>query len=722
MNDTTSPRPPRAATHPIERIVHGHRLEDPYAWLRADNWQDAMRDPSVLATDIRAYLEAENAYANAVLASTQTLQDTLFEEMKGRIKQDDSSVPAPDGAYAYAKRYVTGGEHPKFVRTPRHGGPQTVLLDGDAEAAGKSYFRLGGVTHSPDHRWLAWAYDDRGSEFYTVKIRDTKTGADLPGTIPDTSGGGVWSADGAYLFYVRLDANHRPSRVFRHRRGTDPQKDVLVYEEDDPGFFVTIGQTQSRRFLLIHIHDHQTSETWILPAKQPTDAFVCLAPRRTTVEYDVEHVGDTFVILTNDSGAEDFKIVVAPTAMAGAPDFHLRWRDLVPHRAGRLILSHMAFAQHLVRLEREDGLPRVVVRRIVDGAEHSISFDDAAYALGLVGGYEFETTTLRFTYSSMRMPGQVFDYDMDSRKRVLRKQQEVPSGHDPDAYVTERVHAPAPDGETVPISLLRRRDTLQDDRAPCLLYGYGAYGITIPAAFSTNVLSLVERGFVFAIAHVRGGKDKGFRWYAHGRREHKPNTFSDFIAAADHLIATGITASDRLVAQGGSAGGMLMGAVANQAPDRFAGIIAEVPFVDVLNTMLDDTLPLTPPEWPEWGNPIDDESAFRLIASYAPYDNVRPQAYPAILALAGLTDPRVTYWEPAKWIARLRATRTNDAPLLLKTNMDAGHAGAAGRFDRLKEVATIYAFALIVADREAEKRLEEFSVRRLAPDSSYSAA
>jgi oligopeptidase B len=357
----------------------------------------------------------------------------------------------------------------------------------------------------------------------------------------------------------------------------------------------------------------------------------------------------------------------------------------------------VAFKDHLVRLEREEGLPRIVVRRFADGAEHDIAFAEEAYALGMSPGYEYDTSTLRFTYSSMTTPAQVFDYDMETRERTLRKTQEIPSGHDPANYVTRRVMAPAKDGQTVPASLLYRKETKLDGSAPLLLYGYGAYGMSIPAGFSTNALSLVDRGFVYAIAHVRGGKDKGYRWYKDGKREKKVNTFTDFIAAGEFLAAQDFSARGRIVAHGGSAGGMLMGAVANMAPELFLGIIAEVPFVDVLTTMLDASLPLTPPEWPEWGNPIESVEAYRTIAAYSPYDTVRPQAYPHILALAGLTDPRVTYWEPAKWVAKLRALKTDDHLLLLRTNMDAGHAGASGRFERLKEVALSYAFALLIA-------------------------
>lgn len=691
----TRPVPPLAQKRPVTIRHHGVAVTDDYAWLRADNWQQVMRDPAQLPAEIRAQLEAENAWVDAQMADTAALQDRLFAEMRGRIKEDDSSVPAPDGPFAYATRFTEGAEQPLLVRMPREGGTETVLLDGNVEAEGKDYFRLAGSEPSPDHRLLLWGADDKGSEFATLKVRDLATGMDAEEAIVETTGGGVWSADGDRFFYVWLDDSHRPCKLFRHRLGTPQSRDALVWEEANPGYFLGIGATQSRAFLVIDSHDHESSELHLLPLAEPDAPPRLVAPRMAGQEYSVEHNGDTLYILTNADGAEDFKIVTAPVASPGREN----WRDLIPHRPGRLILGHVAFKRHLVRLERVEGLPQIVVRRLADGEEHAIAFAEEAYALGFGQMLEFDTDTLRFTYSSMTTPARVYDYDMETRQRMLRKEQQVPSGHDPDRYVTRRVMAPAADGETVPVSLLYARDTPLDGSAPCLLYGYGAYGHAIPAGFSTNALSLVDRGFVYAIAHIRGGKDKGYRWYTEGRREKKPNTFSDFIAAAEHLIAAGFTGRGRIVAHGGSAGGMLMGAVANMAPELFAGIIADVPFVDVLNTMLDATLPLTPPEWPEWGNPLADEAAFHAIASWSPYDNVKAKAYPAILATAGLTDPRVTYWEPAKWVAKLRATRSDDNPLLLRTHMTKGHAGAAGRFDRLREVALSYAFALKVTGR-----------------------
>jgi oligopeptidase B len=477
----------------------------------------------------------------------------------------------------------------------------------------------------------------------------------------------------------------------RHTVGAETA-DALIHEQSDPGYFLGLATTQDRRFLLLSVHDHETAEISLIDAANPASPPRLVAAREPEHDYSVDPRDGRLIILTNSEGAEDYRIVEAPVDNPGRE----HWREIEPHQPGRLILDVVAFKDFLVRLERENGLPRIVIRRFADGEEHAIAFAEEAYALGISPGYEYDTPTLRFTYSSMTTPAQVFDYDMNTRARVLRKTQEVPSGHDPSLYVTSRVMAPAKDGETVPVSLLYRKDTALDGSAPLLLYGYGAYGMTIPAGFSTNVLSLVDRGFIYAVAHVRGGKDKGYRWYKDGKREKKVNSFTDFVAAGEFLAQQGFTSRGNIVAHGGSAGGMLMGAVANLAPDLFLGIIAEVPFVDVLTTMLDDSLPLTPPEWPEWGNPIGSEADYRTIAAYSPYDNVRATTYPHILALAGLTDPRVTYWEPAKWVAKLRQLATGDQLIVLRINMEAGHAGASGRFERLKEVALAYAFALKV--------------------------
>ncbi|MCT4654875.1 MAG: S9 family peptidase [Cohaesibacter sp.] len=694
-----SAQAPRADKRPHSASHHGFSLHDDYAWLRADNWQEVMRDPSSLPQDIRTYLEAENAYTTKEMADTDALQSLLFEEMKGRIKEDDSSVPSPDGPYAYNSRYIKGGQYPLLVRTPRNRQEdeeaEEILLDGNKEAEGEAFFRLASTAHSPDHKLLAWAVDTKGSEYYSVRIRDLSTGQELEDELTETTGGVVWSADSSHVYYSWLDENHRPCKVFRHKLGTAQSDDDLIYEEQDPGFFVGIGKSQSGDQIIIDCHDHETSECYLIDARDNASKPCLIAARENGTEYSVDEAGGILYILTNADGAEDFKLVTAPVI---APE-RSNWIDLVPHQAGTLLLSHTVYKTYLTWMERAEGLPRIQIRNLTSGACHAIAFDEEAYALGLSGSLEYDTSVIRFTYSSMTTPARVYDYDMGSRARTLRKEQEVPSGHSIDDYVTRRLMAPSHDGAQVPITLLYHKDTALDGSAPCLLYGYGSYGISIPASFSTKALSLVDRGFVYAIAHIRGGKEKGFAWYTSGKRAAKTNTFKDFIAAGNYLAEQNYTSRGNIVAEGGSAGGMLMGAVANMEPDLFCGILALVPFVDVLNTMLDETLPLTPPEWPEWGNPLASAEDYQTIAAYSPYDQVGAQHYPAILAVGGLTDPRVTYWEPAKWVAKLREKRLDDNLLLLKIHMDSGHAGASGRFDRLKESALEWAFALKVTGK-----------------------
>jgi oligopeptidase B len=610
--------------------------------------------------------------------------------MRGRIKEDDSSVPSPDGDYAYFRKFREGGQHEMFGRMPRHGGAEKIVLDGDQLAEACEYFKFGGSRHSPDHRLQAWSADTKGSEYFSMRVRDWTSGKDLDDLVEETDGTAVWSKDGKSFFYVKLDDNHRPRQVFWHRLGTKQADDILVYEEQDTGWFTHLHESTSGRFCVIAGGDHETSEQRLIDLANPDAPPRLVAARKEGVQYSIADRGDELFILTNADDAIDFKIVTAPL---DSPE-RKSWRDLIAHRKGIYILEHDLYSGHLVRLQRANALPSIIIRDLKTNEEHAIAFDEAAYSLDTMGSYEFDTTNLRFSYSSMTTPSEVYDYDMASRTRTLRKRQEIPSGHDPAHYVTTRIMAKSDDGAEVPISLLHRRDLVRDGKAPLLLYGYGSYGVAMPASFNTNRLSLVDRGFVYAIAHIRGGTDKGWSWYLDGKREKKTNSFDDFAACARTLIEAKYTSTKRIVGHGGSAGGMLMGAVANRAGELFAGIVAEVPFVDVLNTMLDDSLPLTPPEWPEWGNPIVSEKDFRTILFYSPYDQVAAKEYPAILAMGGLTDPRVTYWEPAKWIARLRATMTGGGPVLLRTNMGAGHGGASGRFDRLDEVAIVYAFAL----------------------------
>ncbi|THD81637.1 MAG: S9 family peptidase [Phenylobacterium sp.] len=689
MNKPASlPAPPRAPKRPHRIEQLGRVRVDDYAWMKDENWQQVLRDPASLRADVREHLEAENAYTKAMLAGAEALQATLFEEMKGRIKEDDASIPTPDGPWEYYVRYEKGAQHPRHVRRPRgrEDGEQ-LLLDEEALSQGKAYFNVAAASHSPDHALYAWAADEQGSEYYTIRVKDLATGEVVGGPIESAYGDFAISPDGQWIFWVWRDENARPAKVFRRRlRGGE---DALVYEELDEGMFLGVGVAADDSHILIHVGNQETTEIWLIPAADPTAPPVVAELRRVGVKYELDHWTDRWVIRTNDDGAIDFKLSVSEAAVPGKAT----WRDWVIHRPGHYVTGFATYAGYIVRAERVDALDRLVVTSRT-GEEHIIAFPEEAYALSLEGGYEYDTTLTRFVYQSPTTPRQWFEYDLASRARTLRKTQEIPSGHDPSRYLARRIHAPAPDGEQVPITLLMLKDTPLDGSAPVMLYGYGAYGHALEPAFSIRNLSLVDRGWIWAVAHIRGGSDKGWGWFLDGRKAKKPNTFTDFIACAEHLVAEGYASTGRIAAYGGSAGGMLMGAAANLRPDLWGAIIAAVPFVDVLNTMSDTTLPLTPPEWPEWGNPIEDAAAYDLIAGYSPYDQVSAQPYPPVLATGGLSDPRVTYWEPSKWAARLRELTAGDAPILLKINMDAGHGGASGRFDFLKEIALDYAFAV----------------------------
>ena len=682
---------PLAEKRPVLQSRFNTDWTDDYAWMRDDNWQAVMRDPSILDAAIRAHLEAENAYTQAALESVTALKDKIFAEMKGRLEPTARGVPMPDGPYAYFHFYREGDQHGVYARhdltadTPA----DEIILDCDAQAKDTKFFDLGDVSHSPDHNWLAYSVDDKGSENYEVFLRDLTTG-DVTSTGIDRSAGAlVWAADNRTLFWVERDENQRPYAV-RFRDLFDAQGKIhTAYEEKDPGFFVSVSSSDDEKYIEISAHNHTTSEIRRIPSAKPQTTAVCFSTRQDGIEYSLHDQGGVTYILTNAGGAVDFQIM---TGVSGQTP--TAWSPYVPHQSGRLILGMEAFANWLVRLEREDALPRLVIRNMESGEEHAIDMPEAAYGLGIKSGYEYHTDTLYFSYASPSRPGTVYKYDMKTRERVTVREQVVPSGHNPEDYRVERISIKARDGETIPVTILARKDVKIDGSNPLLLYGYGSYGITIPAAFRTNILSLVDRGMVYAIAHIRGGMSKGYQWYLDGKLEKKTNTFNDFVDTGRALAALGWTSEGRIVAHGGSAGGLLVGAALNQAPELFAGVMAAVPFVDVLNTMSDTELPLTPPEWPEWGNPITDEDAFHRLRSYSPYDNVTARTYPPALITGGLTDPRVTYWEPAKWAAKLREHQTGDAPILLKINMDAGHQGESGRYDSLKETALEYAFAL----------------------------
>jgi oligopeptidase B len=691
------PIPPRANKIPKRIEQLGRVRVDDYAWMKDDNWQQVLRDPRALRADVREHLDAENAYTKILLAPTEALQAQMFGEMKGRIKEDDSSVPSPDGPWDYYVRYELGAQHPVHARRPRGSGDgEQVLLDEEALSKDKPFFQVGAASHSPDHALYAWAADEQGSEYFTIRVIDLATGEALGEPAESAYGSLVFSPDSQWLFWIWRDENARPAKVFRRPARGGP--DTLVYEEADDGMFLGLGVTSDDSHILIGVGNQETSESWLIPASDPTAAPVVIEPRQVGVKYNPDHWTDRWVIHTNADGAIDFKL---STSTADVPA-KATWRDWIAHRPGRYITGFAAYAGCVVRAERVDALDRLVVTGR-DGGEHEIAFDEEAYALNLEDGYEYETATTRFVYQSPTTPRQTYDYDLATRERTLRKTQEIPSGHDPSRYVAKRLYATAPDGQQVPITILTLKDVALDGSAPLLLYGYGSYGIAMDPSFSIRNLSLVDRGWIWATAHVRGGSDKGWGWFLDGRKEKKPNSFTDFIACAEHLIDAGYATKGQIAAYGGSAGGMLMGAIANLRPELWGAIIAAVPFVDVLNTMSDTTLPLTPPEWPEWGNPLEDAQAYDLIASYSPYDQVSAQAYPPVLATGGLSDPRVTYWEPEKWIAKLREFSAGEAPMMLKINMEAGHGGASGRFDFLKEIALDYAFAVWALEKGWEK-------------------
>ena len=706
---------PVAPRRPHRHEKHGDVRIDDYYWLRERD------NPAV-----REYLEAENAYVREVMAGTAAFEERLFEEIKGRIEQTDMSVPYREGAHRYYRRYEEGREYEIHCRRPiaDRGEPdaaadgEQVILDVNHVAAGHEFCQVASRPVSPGADLLAYAVDTVGRRQYTIRVRDLATGEDLPDVIVDVTSNVAWAADSESFFYARHDPTTlRPYQILRHRLGDDPADDRLVYEEADDTFSCGVWLSRSKEYILIGSYQTLTTEFRYLDAADPEAPLKMFLPRRRGHEYDIDHYRGRFTIRTND-GARNFRLLEAE----GDPPPPDAWRELLPHREDVLITGFELFRDHLVVAERQDGLTRLRVRRW-DGAEHHIAFDEAAFAVSIGTNREPETATLRFHYSSLTTPPSVYDYDMETRNRTLLKQEAVLGDFDPARYETERLLATAPDGVRVPISLVRRKRQSPDcdtqdaagaaqdaagaaqdaaSAAPLLLYGYGAYGISMEPTFRSARLSLLDRGFTYAIAHVRGGEELGRWWYDDGKLRKKKNTFADFIACAEHLVAAGRAVPERLFAMGGSAGGLLMGAVINMRPDLFHGVVAQVPFVDVVTTMLDESIPLTTGEYDEWGNPNDPED-YACIRSWSPYDNMEPVVWPHLLVMTGLHDSQVQYWEPAKWVARRRALRPDDGRrLLLKTNLDAGHGGASGRFRQYREIALQYAFLLDLVDRESQ--------------------
>ena len=674
--------PPVAPQRPHVLSLHGDDRVDPWYWLREKE-----------SADVIAHLEAENAYTQAVTAGSEELRTQLFEEIRSRIQETDLSLPARKGQWWYYSRTVEGLQYPIHCRKPDEGGGpgsnEAIVLDENLEAGDSEYFQVGIFDVSPSQELLAYGTDYDGDEVYTIRFRQLATQTDLADTIEGAYYGSAWGNDNATFFYVRMDEAHRPHQLWRHQLGTPQSDDVLVFEEPDERFFLAVDRTRDDRVLLLQLESKVTTEWWSLDADTPTGNFTVVHPREQGLEYSVDHHEGRFLIVTNADGAYDFKLVETPVASPGRAS----WTEVVAHRPGTRLDGIDVFANHLVLLERHEATQRLVVRRFSDGETHAIEQPEDVSTAGFGTNPEYDTTAYRYSYTSLVTPRSIYEYDLDARTRELKKQQPVLGGYDPADYETGRTWATAEDGTRIPISYVHRAGLVRDGSAPCLLYGYGSYEISIDPGFSPLRLSLLDRGFVFAIAHIRGGGEMGRRWYENGKFLSKRNTFTDFIASAEHMVAENFTSPDRLVARGGSAGGLLMGAIVNLRPELFAVIVAEVPFVDVLTTMLDESLPLTVTEWEEWGNPNEGDF-YEYMKAYAPYDNVSEQPYPAMLVTAGLNDPRVSYWEPAKWVARLRERSTSDKPILLKTEMGAGHGGPSGRYDAWKDEAFIYAFIL----------------------------
>ncbi len=673
------PTPPAAKRVPTVHDRHAGPVEDPWAWLRD------REDPDTIA-----YLRAENAYADARLAPLAPMRDRLFGEIRARTQETDLSVPVPFGPFAYYARTVEGLDYPLHCRRPAGADDdvEQLVLDENVEAGDADFFELGVLAVHPGHGLLAWSADRDGSEDYELRFRDLATGVDLPDRIAGVAAGGTWATDGVTFLYVRQDEAKRPFEVWSHRLGADIAGDALIAREPDERFWLDVDRTRSDRFLVLTSGSKTTSEAWLVPADRPDAPPVGVEPRVEGVEYDVDDWDGRLVIVTNADGAEDFKVVTAPVDRPGKAN----WTELVPHEPGRRILGVDPFAGFLVVHEWADAVPRLRIL-FPHGDERTLTFDTVAHDVKPDANLDYEATRYRFRYEAMATPASVLDEDVRSGERTLLKQTPVLGDWDPARYVTDRLWAPSTDGALVPVDVVRHVDTPIDGTAPALVYGYGAYEISVPTYFSVPRLSLLDRGLVFALVHPRGGGELGRRWYLDGKLEHKQHTFDDVIAAAEHLLHTGWAARGRLALRGGSAGGLLVGAVINQRPDLFAAAIAEVPFVDVVTTMSDPSLPLTITEWEEWGDPRQPDFE-RVMAAYSPYDNVRAVAYPALYVTAGLNDPRVSFHEPAKWVAKLRATVTGDAPILLRTELDAGHGGPSGRYDAWRDEARTLAFLL----------------------------
>jgi len=668
--------------------IHNEELIDNYSWIKQKDWKEVILNPNKLNTQVKKYLDEENLFKENQLKDINDIEKKLFEELKSKIKNEDNSVPKKDGNYLYGYKYNKNSEYPIYYRKNTTNNSEEIILDCEKKSKTHTYFNVASISHSHDHKHVAYNIDTNGSEYFSIFIEDIQKQELLSPEIKNTTGDIVWSLDNNYIFYVRLDQNHRPTKVFKHKIGSNSEKDLLIYEEKDPSFFCSINLSKTKNYLFIRTADHETSEYLFINLKLNEITPTLFKKRVKKIEYDLEHHEKFFLISTNIDNAKNFKIMISHE------ESYQKWEEFIPYEKVNLILDFILLKDWLIRLERTEGSENIIILNLNNKNQHKISFNEEAYNLSLDHGYEYETDTFRYSYSSPTTPKSVFDYDCKSKKQELKKTQEVPSGHNKDDYICKKIFATAHDNEKIPITILYKKDVKLDSNNYLLLYGYGSYGISIPSNFSTNRLSLVDRGIIYAIAHIRGGKEKGYEWYENGKLLNKKNTFLDFISCAEKLCEDKYTSPKKIVAQGGSAGGLLMGYIANERPDLFLGIIAQVPFVDICNTMLDEDLPLTVTEIPEWGDIKNDKKSFLYVKSYSPYDNVKKQNYPHMLVTGGISDPRVTYWEMTKWVAKLRENKTDNNLLLLHMNMTAGHSGASGRFDYLKEIAMEYGFVL----------------------------
>ena len=668
--------------------IHNEELIDNYSWIKQKDWKEVILNPNKLDSQVKKYLDEENLFKENQLKDIKDIEKKLFEELKSKIKNEDNSVPKKDGDYFYGYKYNKNSEYPIYYRKNIIKNSEEIILDCEKKSKTHTYFNVASISHSHNHKSVAYNIDTNGSEYFSIFVEDIDKKEILSPEIKNTTGDIIWSLDNNYIFYVGLDQNHRPTKVFKHKIGSDTNKDLLIYEEKDPSFFCSINLSKTKKYLFIRTADHETSEYLFINLQLNETTPVLFKKRIKKIEYDLEHHEKFFLISTNTDEAKNFKIMISHEQS------YQKWEEFIAYEKDNLILDFILLKDWLVRLERTEGSENIIILNLNNKDQHKISFDEEAYNLSLDHGYEYETDTFRYSYSSPTTPKSIFDYDCKLKKQELKKTQEVPSGHNKDDYICKKIFATAHDNEKIPITILYKKGVKLDSNNYLLLYGYGSYGISIPSNFSTNRLSLVDRGIIYAIAHIRGGKEKGYEWYENGKLLNKKNTFLDFISCAKKLCEDKYTSPKKIIAQGGSAGGLLMGYIANESPDLFLGIIAQVPFVDICNTMLDEDLPLTVTEIPEWGDIKNDKKSFLYVKSYSPYDNVKKQNYPHMLVTGGISDPRVTYWEMTKWVAKLRENKTDNNLLLLHMNMTAGHSGASGRFDYLKEIAMEYGFVL----------------------------